>query len=187
MNDVKKIDRNKKNVSKRALVFWIAMVLLVIVAFVLIVIRVSQTKEINSYSKVDEVFGQNMFLQEENSYYVYFADLELNKENESLNKGLFQYLTYYRDKAGATKLYKMDSDNVSNSPCFTDSKSAEKLVGTSEFPNRVNTSSEYATPEKVFKVFGENLPILVLIKDGKVEVSKSGESEILSYLKEIMK
>lgn len=171
--------RKKKNVSSKAVVFWSAMGVLLLVLITLLVVRIAQTREVSSYKNVEMISGQEMFAQEESTYYVLFFDFEDTKENESFNGGMYKYLTYYRDNLKATKLYGMDSNATENAKCYT--TSTEKITGAKEFPNYLNNDSS-----TVLKVKETSLPLLLIIEDGEVSSHKSGESEILSYLRGIM-
>lgn len=171
--------RKKKNVPTKAVVFWTAMGILLLVLVALLVVRIAQTREVSSYNNVEMISGQEMFAQKEDTYYVLFFDFEDTKENESFNNGMYKYLTYHRDNLKATKLYGMDSDATENAKCFV--KDTEKIDGANQFPNYLNNDSS-----TVLKVKESSLPLLLVVEDGEVSEHKSGESEILSYLRGIM-
>lgn len=175
--------RKKKTVSKKAIFFYSAMGVLVIILFTLLIVRVTQSRDVSSYANLEMINGQSMFNQEEDTYYVLFYNFEESKENESFDKGMYQYLTYVRDNAKAVAIYGMDSDNAGNKFCFT--TGSEKIDGANQFPNAMNEGE--AT---VLKINEDDLPMLFELKlsDGKYEISshKHGESEILAYLKDVM-
>ena len=177
--------KKKKGYSKKAITFWSCMALLVLILVVALIIRVCQTRDVSSYDGVDQLYGQELYSQKEDEYYVLFYNFNGEREYEDFDKSVFQYLTYYRDNLKAVKLYGMDCDEYRNMPCLVNSDTSESIVGTNQFPNKMNNNES-----SVLKINEDNLPLLLVIKEnsetGVKEVSeyKNGKSAVLAFLKD---
>jgi len=171
--------KKKKTYSKKAIIFWSFMALLVLVLIVALIVRVGQSRDVSSYNSVDQIYGQELYSQDEAEYYVLFYNFNGEKEFEEFDNAVFQYLTYYRDNAKAIKLYGMDSDEYRNRLCLVNNDQSENISGTTAYPNNFNNGES-----NVLKVNEDNLPLLLVIKDGSVSEYKSGKSSILGYLKD---
>ena len=178
-----KMKSNKKTaMSPKAIVFWSIMGALVLALIILFIIRVAQRKNITSYSKVDSVQGQELYLQKEDSYYVLIYDFAPDEAMKDFDNTVFMYLTFYRDnKAKANKLYKFDITDRVNKMCLSDNTN---LDGTSQFPS---PNQKYGTETNVLEVLSDDLPILVLVQNGQITQSYEGTSAIQTQLNSDMK
>lgn len=176
--------KKKKGYSKKAITFWACMAALVLILLVALIVRVCQTRDVSSYDGLDQIYGQELYSQSQDEYYVLFYNFNGDKDFEEFDKSVFQYLTYYRDSAKAIKLYGMDSDEYRNKICLY-TNVTEQISGTTAFPNKINNSDA-----NVLKVNEDSLPLLLVIKEnsetGAKEVSeyKNGKSAILAFLKD---
>lgn len=170
--------RRKKQISKKSIIFWSFMALLLVVLLTLLGVRLGQTREISSYKKLDMITGEELFVQDDDKYFVLFYGFEGSKEYESFDNGMYKYLTFCRDNLKHTKIFGMDANKPNNRKCFSDQ---EKIDGATEFPNALNASSS-----TVLKVLESELPILFVIEEGSVTTHYSGENAILSYLRDVM-
>lgn len=174
--------KKKKGYSTKTIAFWSSMATILLVLIIVLIVRATQIRDVSSYKVVDYIYGQEMFDQKESEYYVLFYDFNTSRETESFDKGVYQYLTYYRDNAKATKIFGMDSDENRNKLCLVGNNFPEQILGATEFPNKINNEESY-----VLKVNEETLPLLLVISDGSVTDYKTGESAILAYLKDAIK
>lgn len=171
--------RRKKQISPKAITFWSVMALIVLVLIVLLIVRVSQTREVSSYNNLEMISGEDLFSIKEDKYLVLVYDFKGEKEYETFDKGMYKYLTYCRDNSKYTLIMGMDSTKASNRKCFTDG--SETINGAKQFPNALNTGSS-----DVLKINEGDLPILLVIESNEVTAHKTGENEILSYLRDVM-
>lgn len=172
--------RRKKQVSKKVIAFWSIMAAIIVFLLVMLFIRVGQTREVSSYKNLDMITGEEMFIQKDDKYFVLIYSFEDNKDLESFDKGMYKYLTFCRDNGKHTKLYGLVSSKANNRKCFT--TSSEQIDGAKQFPNALNEGQS-----DVLKIKEGSLPMLLVIENNEVKEHKTGENEILSYLKDVIK
>ena len=174
-----KIKSNKKtDISPKAIVFWSIMGAIVLALIIFFIIRVAQKKDIQSYSKVDSVQGQELYTQSEQSYYVLIYDFKGSEDMKDFDNNVFMYLTFYRDnKNKANKLYKFDITDRVNKMCLSDTCNIE---GTTAFPSPNQKFNQDTTT--ILEVVEEELPILVLVSNGEIVSSYEGISAIMTQL-----
>lgn len=174
-----KIKSNKKSsISPKAIVFWSIMGAIVVTLIVFFIIRVSQKKDIQSYSKVESLQGQELYTQKESRYYVLIYDFKGTEEMKDFDNNVFMYLTFYRDnKTKANKLYKFDITDRVNKMCLADTCNID---GTTAFPSPNQKFNQDTST--ILEVMEEELPILVLVVDGEIASSYEGTSAIMTQL-----
>lgn len=171
--------RRKKQVSKKAVVFWSVMAAIVVFLLVMLFIRIGQTREVSSYKNLEMISGEEMFVQEDDKYYVLIYNFADDKDYETFDNGMYKYLTFCRDNMKHTKIYGLLSTKANNRKCFTTGD--DKIEGATQFPNALNEGES-----NVLKIKESTLPMLLVIENNEVKEYKSGENAILSYLKDVM-
>lgn len=174
--------KKKKNVSKKSIIFWSLMGLILLTLLTVLIVKVAQTREISSYNKLEMITGPDLFNQDDEKYFVLVYNYNGEKDLETFDKSMFKYFTYHRDNGKATNIYGMDIDENQNKPCLITTESKQSVSGATEFPNRTNGSNS-----TVLKIYEENTPMLLVISGGSVTEYKTGENEIMSYIKDQMK
>lgn len=173
--------KKKKSLSPKVIVFWSFIGLITVVLLTILIVKVVQEVPINSYASVEKIKGYDMFSKDDDTYYVLFYDFENKEENESFDKGMFKYLEYTRNnklKKDVYTLYGMDSDEFANKPCLGNNNNID---GATKFPNELEGSGP-----NVLSINKDDLPVLLIIKDGEVSDHKTGENDILDYFDGIM-
>lgn len=187
MNSKQLKTNKRKEISAKTFVFWGIMAAIVVFLITLLIIRIAQKKDITSYDKVDALVGQEIFSQDEDSYFVLVYDYKGEEAMEDFDKTIFHYLTYRRDnksadKDGAYKLYKFDITNKVNATCISDDSN---LSGASQFP----TPNQKFGPDTtgLLTVASEDLPILLVISNGSVSQYYKGVTDILTLINGLIK
>ena len=186
MNSKQLKSNKKREISAKTFVFWGVMAAIVIFLLTLLIIRIVQKKNINSYDKVDALVGQEVFNQSEDNYFVLVYDYAGDEAMEDFDKTMFSYLTYYRDnssesKNGAYKLYKFDITNKVNATCIGDESN---LTGASLFPSPNQKFNSDTTG--LLTVATEELPILLVISNGSVSSYYKGVTDILTHINSLI-
>ena len=186
MNSKSLKNNKKREVSAKTFVFWGIMAAIVVFLLTLLIIRIAQKKNITSYDRVDELVGQEIFTQEEDTYFVLVYDYASDEAMEDFDKTMFAYLTYRRDnknadKDGAYKLYKFDITNKVNATCLGDNSD---LSGASLFPTPNQKFSSDTTG--LLTIASEDLPILLVISNGAVSSYYKGVTDILTEINSLI-
>lgn len=186
MNSNKLKSNKKQKLSVKTIVFWACFLVAVITIIVVLCIKAGSNKTVHSYDGLlndQAVAGQDIFKQKEDTYLVLFYDFNNRKEMETFDKTIYTYLDYYRDnknKKDVYKLYAADTDEYANMLCLSDKSNYD---GVSLYPGISVEQDE----SKILKVKEDDLPVLIIITDGKVSDKKIGETTILDYLNGLKK
>ena len=154
----------------------------VLTLLAILVVKLAQTRDVNSYDRLEMITGPDLFNIEEDEYFVLVYNFNGEKEYETFDNSVFKYLTFERDNRKATGIYGMDIDENQNKPCIVGETDTQSVSSATQFPNRNNTGAS-----GVLYIRETNLPMLLVITDGKVSAYKTGETEILNFIKEEMK
>lgn len=174
--------KKKKSVSKKSIIFYSFMGVVVLTLLAILVVKLAQTRDVNSYDRLEMITGPDLFNIEEDEYFVLVYNFNGEKEYETFDNSVFKYLTFERDNRKATSIYGMDIDENQNKPCIVGETDTQSVSSATQFPNRNNTGAS-----GVLYIRETNLPMLLVITDGKVSAYKTGETEILNFIKEEMK
>lgn len=172
----------KQKVSVKTYVFWGSVFAAVLVLIILLVINAANNRTINNFDSMDYVKGNQVFTVDEDEYFVLFYDFAGEKRMEEFDNVVLKYLQYQRNnKLKATPVYGADLDEYSNKLFIYDSSNIE---GTTTYPG--NTFVD-VTDSSVLRFKNDDIPLLILIKDGEVTNSYEGETAVKEYLSKLCK
>jgi hypothetical protein len=179
---------NKKNSNltksnkTKLITFWSLISLFTIAFIVIIIVMFIELRPFEDYSDIKEseleLVGKELFENKETEYFVYIYNS--NKENniidtekaEELKPIVFNYFNFVRQHSRRENVIKIFGFDVKNS--------VNKVV-----VGKTNSSIEQAGFEN-FKVNEAELPMLVLISDGKINSRNIYMSEIQDTLQDAM-
>ncbi len=188
----KLIQSNKKNkISPKAITFWSIISAITVALIVTLIVLFIQNLQLTAKDDLKYLEGNEIFSQEEGTYFVLVYDFEVEDEEEldDFEKVVLNYQTflkkYYGDKIDgaeyAFKLYAVDSANPSNYKAIVKDVKESNISGTTAVTNSFATDSK-----TLLRIAESDLPTLLVIKDGKVDSYKTGFGNVSKYLQEII-
>lgn len=157
----------KKQISHKVVIFW-SMISFVTLAFVVaIIIMFVNAQSTRSINDIRNLYEEEVF-QQEGSYYVYvYSKIGITDEQADLEELIVTYMTYAKRHSNARRIYGMNVDSFRN-------KSAVFMSGSTNVVGSARFSS--------LKINADDIPILMLIENGKVSKAYLTEKEIRDAL-----
>ncbi len=157
----------KKQISHKVVIFW-SMISFVTLAFVVaIIIMFVNAQSTRSINDIRNLYEEEVF-QQEGSYYVYvYSKIGITDEQADLEELIVTYMTYAKRHSNAKRIYGMNVDSFRN-------KSAVFMSGSTNVVGSARFSS--------LKINADDIPILMLIENGKVSKAYLTEKEIRDAL-----
>ncbi|MFA7529482.1 MAG: hypothetical protein WCZ85_04525 [Bacilli bacterium] len=163
----------KKQISHKVVIFW-SMISFVTLAFVVaIIIMFVNAQSTRSINDIRNLYEEEVF-QQEGSYYVYvYSKIGITDEQAELDKAsdleelIVTYMTYAKRHSNARRIYGMNVDSFRNNSAVFRSGSTN-VVGSARFSS--------------LKINADDIPILMLIENGKVSKAYLTEKEIRDAL-----
>ncbi len=157
----------KKQISHKVVIFW-SMISFVTLAFVVaIIIMFVNAQSTRSINDIRNLYEEEVF-QQEGSYYVYvYSKIGITDEQADLEELIVTYMTYAKRHSNAKRIYGMNVDSFRNNSAVFRSGSTN-VVGSARFSS--------------LKINADDIPILMLIENGKVSKAYLTEKEIRDAL-----
>lgn len=157
----------KKQISHKVVIFW-SMISFVTLAFVVaIIIMFVNAQSTRSINDIRNLYEEEVF-QQEGSYYVYvYSKIGITDEQADLEELIVTYMTYAKRHSNARRIYGMNVDSFRN-------KSAVFMSGSTNVVGSARFSS--------LRINADDIPILMLIENGKVSKAYLTEKEIRDAL-----
>lgn len=162
--------------------FWSILGVLTVAFIIIVIVMFIELKPIKSYDDISDnnlnLIGQEIFTQDETEYFVYIYNSNFNnnkidrKKAEELKPAIFSYFNFvkrYSKKDNIIKIYGLDVNYFENRGC----------VGkVNNFSNVTNFAN--------FEVKEGDIPVLLRINQGRIDIWSSTENSILSELQKAM-
>lgn len=157
----------KKQISHKVVIFW-SMISFVTLAFVVaIIIMFVNAQSTRSINDIRNLYEEEVF-QQEGSYYVYvYSKIGITDEQADLEELIVTYMTYAKRHSNARRIYGMNVDSFRNKSAVFMSGSTN-VVGSARFSG--------------LRINADDIPILMLIENGKVSKAYLTEKEIRDAL-----
>jgi hypothetical protein len=157
----------KKQISHKVVIFW-SMISFVTLAFVVaIIIMFVNAQSTRSINDIRNLYEEEVF-QQEGSYYVYvYSKIGITDEQADLEELIVTYMTYAKRHSNARRIYGMNVDSFRNKSAVFWSGSTN-VVGSARFSG--------------LRINADDIPILMLIENGKVSKAYLTEKEIRDAL-----
>lgn len=182
MNSRSLKSNKKQKISVKTYVFWGAVVAAVVVLIAALAINAANHRTVNNFDSMDYVKGNQVFTVDKDEYMVLFYDFAGEKRMEEFDNVVLKYMQYQRNnKLKATPIYGADLDEYSNKLYIYDSANID---GTTTYPG--NTFVD-VMDSSVLRFEEEDIPLLVIIKDGEVTKGYEGETAVKEYLSKLCK
>ena len=169
---------NIKNINVKLAAFWSIIGIATLAFIVIAIIMFTTLRPVDSYSDIKRdnlnLIGNEMFNREEKEYYVFVYDsnskntkVDITKAEE-VNTGVFNYFNFVRHNSKSDnlkKIYGLDVDFSVNKEIISNNRN---YVGVTSFANLELRESE--------------VPVLLRIVDGGIDLALFGTNEILKEL-----
>lgn len=188
-NLVKKKKNNK--ISPKVIAFWSIIGAITVALVVTLIVLFVQNYRLKDQDDIECVSGVEIFNQEEDKYYVLVYNFESNEENvDEFEEFILSYLTFlkkyggdeYNGEVTALNLYGADTSLRDNNKIITSDESKENITGAYAITDSLSGSTS-----GLLRIYDENLPILLVIENGKVVDYKETQGTIQQFLNEIIK
>ena len=186
-------NKKKQTISPKVVVFWSLICAITLVLVVSLIVLFIQNYKANSKDDIEYLTGNDIFAQEESTYFVLVYEFNTPEENDELeyfDKVVLNYQSFLKKYGGkkvdgeehAFKLYGVDTALPNNYKIIVSDEDDEKISGTS----KVTDSFISDTDASLLRIYEDNLPTLLVITEGKVESYVSGRGSVSKYLQEII-
>ncbi len=168
-----------KQLSYKSIIFWSIIAVITIIFLIVMVVKFAQSRTVNSYSSLKQVSGEQVFSQKDDTYlvFVYNSYDENSATKDEFDQLMFNYITfakrYAKNNDDVFAIYGLNVNKPENSRAIVSGDNvSESIRGINKFEN--------------LKISKNNVPLLLIIKDGAVSDYKATNSDIGDYLQNIM-
>ena len=183
-------NKKKNTISPKAITFWSIICTITLALIITLVVMFIQNLQLTSKDDLTYLQGNEIFSQEESTYFVLVYDFEVEDEEEldDFEKIILNYQTFLKKYYGkkidgseyAYKLYAVDSADPSNYKAIVKDTKESVITGTTAVTN------SFASSDKLLRIAESDLPTLLVIEDGEVISYKTGMGNVSKYLQEII-
>lgn len=190
MGNLVKKKRNNK-ISPKVIAFWSIIGAITVALVVTLIVLFVQNYRLKDQDDIECVSGVEIFNQEEDKYYVLVYNFDSKEENvDEFEDFVLSYLTFlkkyggeeYNGEVTALNLYGADTSLRDNNKIITSDESKENITGAYAITDSLSGSTS-----GLLRIYDGNLPILLIIEDGKVVDYKETQGTIQQFLNEIIK
>ena len=189
MSSLVKSKKNRK-ISTKLIAFWSIIAAITLGLLIALVVIFIQNLSLNDKDDIEYLSGNEIFKQEDDSYYVLIYDFDSTEEDiDYVEKVVLEYLTFLKKYEGkeldgkvtALKLYGVDSALPENYAMLVNDEADENITGASAvFDNLASDKT------KLLRVCKSELPVLVTITNGSVSAVTENQNSVLGFLQNIM-
>lgn len=189
MSSLVKSKKNRK-ISPKLIAFWSIIAAITLGLLIALVVIFIQNLSLNDKDDIEYLSGNEIFKQEDDSYYVLIYDFDSTEEDiDYVEKVVLEYLTFLKKYEGkeldgkvtALKLYGVDSALPENYAMLVNDEADENITGASAvFDNLASDKT------KLLRVCKSELPVLVTITNGSVSAVTENQNSVLGFLQNIM-
>lgn len=189
MSSLVKSKKNRK-ISPKLIAFWSIIAAITLGLLIALVVIFIQNLSLNDKDDIEYLSGNEIFKQEDDSYYVLIYDFDSTEEDiDYVEKVVLEYLTFLKKYEGkeldgkvtALKLYGVDSALPENYAMLVNDVDDENITGASAvFDNLASDKT------KLLRVCKSELPVLVTITNGSVSAVTENQNSVLGFLQNIM-
>lgn len=189
MSSLVKSKKNRK-ISPKLIAFWSIIAAITLGLLIALVVIFIQNLSLNDKDDIEYLSGNEIFKQEDDSYYVLIYDFDSTEEDiDYVEKVVLEYLTFLKKYEGkeldgkvtALKLYGVDSALPENYAMLVNDEADENITGASAVFDSLASDKT-----KLLRVCKSELPVLVTITNGSVSAVTENQNSVLGFLQNIM-
>ena len=168
-----------KQLSYKSIIFWSIIAIITLIFLIVMVVKFAQSRTVNSYSSLKQVSSEQVFAQKDDTYlvFIYNSYDENSTTKDEFDQLMFNYITfakrYAKNNDDVLAIYGLNVNKPENSRIIVSGDNVtESIRGINKFEN--------------LKISKNNVPLLLIIKDGAVSDYKATNSDISDYLHDII-